>query len=143
LSYRTAARLLAEDFANYAHFSPTPYGVNEAVAYGYWRDRVLLFSKPIGDERMRCFGAVGMRWQKNEYNDAPDREGWWMTWAWFHPTEQRKGHLENAWPHISKMFPDFMPLPPATPAMGNFLKKIKFNHPFLGNREFPVVTSSI
>lgn len=137
LSYRQATRLLAEDFANCTGFSPAPYDVNEGEEY--FRDRVLLFSKPTGDGRIRCFGAVGMRWRKYEFTDMPEGEGWFMTWAWFHPTHQRKGYLRNAWPHISRLFPDFMPLPPATPAMGAFLKKIKFYHPSLSNREFPVI----
>ena len=43
LSYRKAAGLLAEDFANYTHFSPAPYEANEVeVCGGYARDRVLL-----------------------------------------------------------------------------------------------------
>jgi hypothetical protein len=141
LNYRKAARLLAEDFANGTGFSPAPYEAKEGEhELTYCRDRVLLFSKPIGDGKLCCFGAVGMRWKKYEYEDMPEGEGWFMTWAWFHPTEQRKGHLRNAWPHISRLFPDFIPLPPATPAMGLFLKKIKFSHPFFLNKEFPIVT---
>jgi len=103
LNYREAARLLAEDFANYTQFSPTPYEANEVIDYGktYLRDRVLLFSKPTGEGKMQCFGAVGMRWKKYEYADMPEGEGWFMTWAWFHPTEQRKGHLRIAWPHTT------------------------------------------
>src|SRR6266487_2314352 len=98
LSYRKAGRLLAEDFANNAHFSPTPYEANEVEDYGkYFLDRVLLFSEPINSRRIRCFGAVGIRWQK--YDELPEAR-WIMTWAWFHPSEQRKGHLTKAWPHI-------------------------------------------
>jgi hypothetical protein len=141
LSYREAARRLAENFANCTPFGSAPYEANESEVYGitYSRDRVLLFSKKIGAGRIRCFGAVGMRWKKYEYTDMPEGEGWFMTWAWFHPTEQRKDHLRNAWPHISRLFPDFMPQPPATPAMGAFLKKIQFSHPRLLNREFPII----
>lgn len=122
LSYRKAARVLAEDFANNTHFSPAPYEANETESHPeYLRDRVLLFIEPIDSERIRCFGAVGIRWKK--YDDIP--EGWFMTWAWFHPGEQRKGHLKNAWPHILKLFPNFRPDPPLTPAMESFLKKIQ------------------
>jgi hypothetical protein len=124
LSYRKAARLLAEDFANNAHFSPAPYEANEAQDYwpGYARDRVLLFSKPVDSEKICCFGAVGIRWKK--YDDLPEA-GWFMTWAWFHPSEQRKGHLTTAWPHILRLFPNFIPDPPLTPAMESFLKKMQ------------------
>ena len=134
-SYRKAERLLAEDFANTTHFGPAPYEAKEGERYGmtYRRDRVLLFSNPTENGKTRCFGAVGMRWKK--YDDMP--EGWFMTWAWFHPTEQRKGHLRNAWPQISRLFPDFIPIPPVTPAMRLFLKKIQFSHPCLLNRELP------
>ena len=139
-TYRQAVRLLAEDFANFTHFSPTPYEVNEAESYGkiYERDRVLLFSKPVSRAKICCFGSIGMRWEKYKYTDMAEGEGWFMTWAWFHPAEQRKGHLRNAWPHILRLFPDFMPLPPATPAMVAFLKQIGFSHPGLLNREFPI-----
>lgn len=144
LSYLQAASLLAADFANYAHFSPAPYGANEARIYGnrYLRDRVLLFTKPIGERKFRCFGAVGMRWEKHEFTDMPEGEGWFMTWAWFHPGEQRKGHLTNAWRHILRLFPGFMPAPPATHAMGSFLKKVKFDHPRLRGRPFPTIAAS-
>ena len=105
LIYRKAARRLAEDFACSTGFPPAPYEANELVNYPeYFRDRVLLFIEPIDLVRIRCFGAIGIRWKK--YDDIP--EGWFMTWAWFHPSEQRKGHLKNAWPHILKMFPDFI-----------------------------------
>jgi hypothetical protein len=125
LSYRKAARYLAEDFANYTGFSPAPYDTNELkLNQPYWHDRVLLFVEQIGSEKIRCFGAVGIRWKK--YDDIP--EGWFMTWAWFHPSEQRKGHLKNAWPHIAKLFPNFVPDPPFSPAMKAFLRKIQFSH---------------
>jgi len=126
-SYRKAARHLAEDFANYTENSPAPYEANELNVYPkYNRDRVLLFIKPINSEKIRCFGAVGIRWAK-KYDEIP--QGWFMTWAWFHPSEQRKGHLEIAWPHILKLFPNFMPDPPYSPAMKAFLRKIQFSHP--------------
>jgi hypothetical protein len=126
LSYQSAARRLAEDFANSTGFSPAPYEANELDNYPkYFRDRVLLFIAPVDSERIRCFGAVGIRWKK--YDNIP--EGWFMTWAWFHPSEQRKGHLENAWPHIQKMFPNFIPDSPYSPAMKRFLRKIQFSHP--------------
>ena len=125
-SYRKAARHLAEDFANNTGYSPAPYEANELRMYPlYRRDRVLLFIEKIASEKIRCFGAVGIRWQK--YDDMP--EGWFMTWAWFHPSEQRKGHLKNAWPHILKLFPNFVPALPFSPAMKAFLKKIQFSHP--------------
>jgi hypothetical protein len=125
-SYRNAARKLAEDFANNTGYSPAPYEANELMKYpSYSRDRVLLFIEPIGPERIRCFGAVGIRWKK--YDDMP--EGWFMTWAWFHPTEQRKGHLINAWSHIQKLFPNFIPDPPYSTPMKAFLRKIQFSHP--------------
>ena len=129
LSYRKAARLLAEDFASYTHFSPAPYEADEIKNYGksYARDRALLFGEPIDLKRVRFFGAIGMRWKK--YDDMP--EGWFMTWVWFHPSEQKKGHLTNAWPHILRLFPNFFPDPPITPAMQSFLKKIQFRHPFM------------
>jgi hypothetical protein len=128
LSYRKAARLLAEDFANGAHFSPAPYEAEEARLYGgkYSSDRVLLFAKPVTGQKISCFGAVGVRWQK--FDDVPD-PGWFMTWAWFHPAEQRQGHLIKAWPHVLKLFPSLMPLPPITDAMLSFLKKVHFDHP--------------
>ena len=128
LSYRKAARLLAEDFANGAHFSPAPYEPREAETYGhrFLRDRVLLFGRPTGIHRIRFFGAAGVRWQ--QFDDIPE-PGWFMTWAWFHPAEQRKGHLTSAWPHIVKLFPGVMPLPPLTDAMLAFLKKTHFDHP--------------
>jgi hypothetical protein len=126
LSYRKATRCLAEDFANNTGFSPAPYEANELNVYPeYYRDRVLLFIKPIDSEKIRCFGAVGIRWKK--YDDIP--EGWFMTWAWFHPSEQRKGHLRNAWLHILKLFPNFIPDPPYSPTMKSFLRKIQFSHP--------------
>ena len=130
LSYRKAARLLAEDFANSAHFSPAPYEVHEDEHYGdsYLRDRVLLFAKPTDAGTIRCFGAVGVRWKTFDDIPAP---GWFMTWAWFHPAEQRHGHLTKAWPHILKLFPSLMPLPPLTDAMLSFLKKAHFDHPLL------------
>ena len=52
-----------------------------------------------------------------------------MTWAWFHPHEQRRGHLSHAWPHISKLFPNFIPDPPFSQAMKSFLIKIQFVRP--------------
>jgi hypothetical protein len=126
LSYREAARRLAEDFANNTGFSPAPYEADELWNYPkYHRDRALLFTKPIDSGRICCFGAVEIRWK--DYEDMP--EGWFMTWAWFHPNEQRKGHLKNAWPHILKLFPNFIPDPPYTPAMKGFLRKIQFLHP--------------
>src|SRR5690242_15283713 len=75
LSYRKAARLLGEDFANATRFSPTPYEAEEADHYGgtYLRDRVLLFAKSVDGLRIRCFGAVGVRWQK--FDDIPE-PGW-------------------------------------------------------------------
>ena len=58
LSYRKAARRLAEDFANSTGFSPAPYEADELKHYQqYVRDRVLLFTEPIDSERIRCFGA--------------------------------------------------------------------------------------
>lgn len=136
LSYRRAAWLLAEDFANGTHCSPTPYEANEAEDYGTARarDRILLFTEPVGPQRIRCFGAVGIRWQ--EYNDIPD-PGWFMTWAWFHPAEQRKGHLTKAWPHILKLFPNIIPLLPLSPAMQSFLTKVQFHHPIFSRMRSP------
>ena len=129
LSYRKAARCLAEDFANNTGFSSAPYEANELNDYPkYCRDRALLFIEPIGSEKIRCFGAVGIRWKK--YDNLPEA-GWFMAWAWFHPSEQRKGHLKNAWPHILKLFPDFIPDPPFSPAMKSFLRKIQFSHPHI------------
>lgn len=128
LSYRKAARLLAEDFANGAHFSPAPHEACEADHYGgqYRRDRVLAFAKPVDALRIRFFGAAGVRWQ--QFDDIPE-PGWFLTWAWFYPAEQRKGHLTNAWPHILRLFPGVMPLRPITEAMLAFLKKAKFDNP--------------
>lgn len=121
LSYRKAIRDMAADFANHAHYSPAPYDANEAEYNpSYLRDRVLLFSNSHGPDKIRCFGAVGFRWQK--YDDVPG-PGWFMMWAWFHPSEQRKGHLTNAWPHLLKSFPGFIPIFPWSPAMIEFMKK--------------------
>jgi len=132
LSYRNAARHLAEDFANSTGFSPAPYESKELDKYPeYRRDRALLFIEPISLQRIRCFGAVGVRWKK--YDDIPVA-GWFMTWAWFHPSEQRKGHLKNAWPYILKLFPDFIPDPPYSTAMKSFLRKIQFSHPHVPAR---------
>ena len=141
-SYRQAVGLLAEDFANSTGFSPAPYEPKEGDHYGkaYLRDRLLVFSKLVGEGKICFCGAVGMRWKRYEFTDMPEAEGWFMTWAWFHPNERRKGYLSNAWPYILKLFPDFMPQPPATMAMGSFLKKMKFNHPYLLHGEFPTVT---
>jgi len=127
-SYREAVRLLAEDFANGAHFSPAPYEVDEAEHYGsaYAGDRVLLFSTPLGPGKIRCFGAVGLRWKT--YDEVPTG-GWFITWAWFHPKQQRQGHLSKAWPSILRLFPNACPDPPITEAMNSFLDKVQFQHP--------------
>lgn len=128
LSYRKAARRLAENFANSTHFSPAPYEAQEGEDYGpkYARDRVLLFAEATAPRRLRYFGAVGIRWK--EFDDLPER-GWFMTWAWFQRADQRKGHLTKAWPHILKLFPNLMPLPPLTAAMESFLKKVQYYDP--------------
>lgn len=122
LSYRKAVRAMAADFANSTHYSPAPYDANEAeYEPSYFRDRVLLFRGPHGSDKIRCFGAVGFRWQK--YDDVPG-PGWFMTWAWFHPAEQRKGHLTKAWPYLLQSFPGFIPTFPWSPKMVEFMKKV-------------------
>ena len=127
LSYRTAVRLLAENFANYTGFSPAPYEAEEAdYELSYARDRVLLFSRKIDEQSIRCFGAAGIR--RKKYDEIPT-PGWFMTWAWFHPSEQRKGHLTKAWPHILKLFPDIIPDPPLSDEMKSFLIKIGTKFP--------------
>lgn len=119
-AYRKAVHEMAADFANCTHYSPAPYDPIEAEYNpSYSRDRVLLFSKPHAPGKIRCIGAVGFR--RKKYNDVP--AGWFMTWAWFHPTEQRKGHLRTAWPFLLKSFPEFIPDPPWSPGMIEFMKK--------------------
>ena len=120
LSYHRAIFDMASDFANSVGYS-TPYDVGEAYRDpSLLRDRILLFVEPRGTDKTRCFGAIGFRWGKK--NDLPNVE-WFMTWVWFHPKEQRKGHLTAAWPHILKLYPVFVPVPPLSHGMQSFLKK--------------------
>lgn len=118
--YRKAIHELAADFANSVHYS-TPYDADEAERdLALLRDRILLFAEPRGPDKIRCFGAIGFRHGKKD--DVPNVE-WFMTWVWFHPKEQRKGRLTAAWPHIMKLYPVFVPVPPLSPGMQSFLKK--------------------
>jgi hypothetical protein len=131
LAYRKAVERLAVDFAANTQFGHAPYSAQEAETYSgelYSRARVLLFSEPLKSERIRCFGAVGIRWKC--FNELPE-PGWVMTWAWFHSSRQRKGYLRIAWPYILKLFPNLIPEPPITLAMLTFLKRVQFNHPII------------
>jgi len=123
LSYREAAKLLAEDFAIKAHFSPAPYQANEAENYPeYASDRVLLFYEPFCMGKIRCFGAIGMRWQK--YDDLPDA-CWIMTWLGFIRMNKERAFDPVLALHF-KVVSQFRPLPPLTQKMESFLKKVTY-----------------
>ena len=129
LTYRKAVERLAVEFAANSQFGQAPYSSQEADTYPgelYSRARVLLFSEPHKSGMIHCTGAVGIRWKSFDELPAP---GWVLTWAWFHPSRQRKGYLKNAWPYILRLFPSLIPEPPITRAMLAFLKNVRFNHP--------------
>jgi hypothetical protein len=95
------------------------------------KDRVLVFARETATQNMEraiCFyGAIGIRWRI--WSNAP--ASWSIVWAWLHPYERRKGHLTKAWPFIMEMFPSPHVEWPLSSSMGNFLKKIGYEKPFL------------
>lgn len=127
LAWRRAVEHLANYFRRELKFDFPPYQAEHNLKCA--KDRVLVFriDESAQDfERLFFFiGAVGVRWV--EWSDMP--ASWSVEWAWFHPYERHRGHLQKAWPFILQMFPEPWVRLPLSPAMIGFLKKVGYTKP--------------
>ena len=116
MRYRMAARKIGYFFYNELHHDTPPYLPRrqpDDIMFMWIDTDYTLRKKAI------AYGVCGFSPLTNHEN----KDGWELSWAWFHPYERRRGHLSNAWPYFLERFGLFSVQTPWSVGMQEFLKK--------------------
>jgi len=113
------ARMFRREFS-YDFVQWSPNGTEDITVHGF------LFNddtKTFGDGAI--VGGGVFRWR--EFQNAPAR--WTFDWVWIAPDARRKGILTRRWGAFKERFGNFYLMPPVSPAMIAFARKIGHEAP--------------
>ena len=130
LRYRKAVEKLAYYFRREFGYDFPPYTADNALSFDQRTDVVFMWIGQGWDDhigrRSVGYGACAFDYETCDFPDVETcgADGhWFLTWAWFHPYERRKGHLSGAWPYFQERFGDFGVQYPISESMKTFLDK--------------------
>lgn len=122
LKYRKAVEKLAYYFRREFGYDFPPYTADSSVGFDQRTDVVFMWIgmdfDNIGNKKSVGYGVCAF-----DYETCGADRHWFLTWAWLHPYERRKGHLSRAWPYFQERFGDFGVQYPLSESMENFLAK--------------------
>ena len=116
LKYRKAVEKLAYYFRREFGYDFPPYHARSTTDVVFmW---IGMDFDNIGNKKSVGYGVCAF-----DYETCGADRHWFLTWAWLHPYERRKGHLSKALPYFEERFGDFGVQYPLSESMENFLAK--------------------